>query len=109
MSFDVMPLPPARAADALGKDKSDLAVSMGLSHSTMIRSEVLLEDRLVCVTREGHPAAGAPTDLGVSLFQSHLGVSISPTGLRFVDHVLPRDGRKRRPRRPPTGSSPRTS
>jgi DNA-binding transcriptional LysR family regulator len=96
LHLDVVHLPPARTVDALEKDEIDLAVSMGLGHSSAIRSEVLMEDRMVCVVRDGHPAAEAPMDLDLFLAQSHLKVSMSPTDLRFVDDVLARDGLKRR-------------
>ncbi|MGH1569489.1 LysR family transcriptional regulator [Methylobacterium sp. P31] len=96
LHLDVVHLSPSKTVEGLERDEIDLAVSMGLGHSTAIQSEVLMEDRMVCATRESHPAAGGSMGLDLFLAHPHLKVSMSPTDLRFVDDVLARDGLKRR-------------
>lgn len=88
IGLSVAHLPPARTVDALEKDEIDLAVSTGLVHSTSIRSEPLLHDRMVCLMRAANPMASADLDLDAFLRARHLKVSMSSTDLRFVDHVL---------------------
>jgi DNA-binding transcriptional LysR family regulator len=96
LHLDVVHLSPSKTVEGLERDEIDLAVSMGLGHSTAIQSEVLMEDRMVCAMREDHPAAGGPMGFDQFLAHPHLKVSMSPTDLRFVDDVLARDGLKRR-------------
>ena len=93
--FDVVHMPPLRTTEALEKDEVDLAVSMGLVHSTSIHSEPLIADRMVCVMRRDHPAAVGELTLDRFLAERHLKVSMSPTDLRFVDDVLSKMGRSR--------------
>jgi DNA-binding transcriptional LysR family regulator len=95
VAFDVLHLPPMRTVTALEEDEIDLAVSMGLDHSSSIRSEVLYSDRMVCLMRKSHPLAHQPMTLEAFLEQRHLKVSMSPTDLRFVDDVLASEHRKR--------------
>jgi DNA-binding transcriptional LysR family regulator len=90
IALDVIHLPPAQTVDALEKDDIDLAVSMNLEHSSAIRSEVMLHDRMVCMMRRGHPLARQELDLKRFLAYRHLKVSMSATDLRFVDDVLAR-------------------
>jgi DNA-binding transcriptional LysR family regulator len=96
VQLEVVHFAPSKTVEALERDEIDVAVSMGLGHSSAIRSEVLMKDRMVCVMREGHPAAELPMDISSFLTQSHLKVSMSPTDSRFVDDALARDGLKRR-------------
>ena len=88
VSFDVTHLSPARTVEALERDEIDLAVSMGLDHSSAIRSEMLLPDRMVCVMRKGHPLANKAMTLDNFLRLRHLKISLSPTDMRFADDVL---------------------
>lgn len=88
VALDILHLSPPQTVDALDKDEVDLAVSMGLEHSATIRSEALLEDRMVCVMASTHPLAHEELTLPAFLAQRHLKVSMSPTDLRFVDDVL---------------------
>lgn len=87
-SLDIVHLPPAATVDALERGEVDAAVSMGLEHGGAIRSRVLLRDRMVCVLRRGHPAAGEPLTLERFLALRHLKVSQSPSDRRFADDVL---------------------
>lgn len=96
IEFDIVHMPPTRTVEALEKDEVDMAVSMGLSHSSSIESELLMTDRMVCVMRKGHPAATKSLSLENFLAARHLKVSMSPTDLRFVDDVLARQGLARR-------------
>jgi DNA-binding transcriptional LysR family regulator len=94
--LDVVHYSPTQTVEALEKDEIDLAISMGLVHSNAIKSVVLMKDRMVCVMRDGHPAAQHPLTMETFLQAAHLKVSMSPTDLRFVDDVLARQGMTRR-------------
>ncbi|MGB3487127.1 MAG: LysR family transcriptional regulator [Xanthobacteraceae bacterium] len=94
--LDVVHYSPTQTVEALEKDEIDLAISMGLVHSNAIKSVVLMRDRMVCVMRDGHPAAQHPLTMETFLQAAHLKVSMSPTDLRFVDDVLARQGMTRR-------------
>lgn len=94
--LDIVHYSPTDTVEALEKDEIDLAISMGLVHSNAIKSVVMMRDRMVCVMREGHPAALHPLTLETFLQTTHLKVSMSPTDLRFVDDVLARQGMTRR-------------
>jgi DNA-binding transcriptional LysR family regulator len=90
--FDIVHMPPARTVEALEKDEIDVAVSSGLVHSTSIKSMPLLRDRLVCVMRESHAAAGMKMSMKTFLASRQLRVSMSPTDVRFVDDILAKRG-----------------
>jgi DNA-binding transcriptional LysR family regulator len=90
LGVDVVHLPPATTVDALERDEVDLAVSMGLEHSSAVRSEPLFVDRMVCVMRKSHPLARRGLTLESFLRQRHLRVAMSPADRRFVDDVLAR-------------------
>jgi len=94
--LDVVHYSPTQTVEALEKDEIDLAISMGLVHSNAIKSVVMMKDRMVCVMRDGHPAAQHPLTMETFLHAMHLKVSMSPTDLRFVDDVLARQGMTRR-------------
>lgn len=96
LNFDVVHVSPARTVEAMEKDEIDLAVSTGLSHTTAIRREPLMEDRMVCVMRKEHPVAAKPRFMENFLAARHLKVSMSPTDLRFVDDMLSRQKLARR-------------
>ena len=96
LEFDIVHLSPTQTVEAIEKDEVDMAVSMGLSHASSIKSAPLMTDRMVCVMRNGHPFAAGPQSLDNFLAAKHLKVSMSPTDLRFVDDVLARQGLARR-------------
>lgn len=96
VEFDVVHMSPTRTVEAIEKDEVDMAVSMGLSHATSIKSEALMKDRMACVMRKAHPLAAKPLSMEIFLDAKHLKVSMSPTDLRFVDDVLARQGLARR-------------
>jgi DNA-binding transcriptional LysR family regulator len=95
-SLEIVHLPPAQTVAAIESDTCDLAISMSLVHAGSIRAEPLVSDRMICVMREGHPAAKVPLDIEGVLRLEQLRVSISPVDGRFVDDVLARLGRQRR-------------
>ncbi|MDX2201775.1 MAG: LysR family transcriptional regulator [Hyphomicrobiaceae bacterium] len=96
LRLNVLHLPPAETVDALERDEIDVAVSMGLSHSSAICSQTLLQDRMVCILRRTHPAARKKAfTLADFIAHGHLKVSMSPTDLRFVDDVLSQMGHTR--------------
>src|SRR6201999_2893394 len=80
----------------LERDEIDIAISMGLDHSNAIRSENLLHDRMVCIMRKSHPAAGKSFTFESFIAQQHVKVSMSPTDVRFVDDVLAGLGHQRK-------------
>jgi DNA-binding transcriptional LysR family regulator len=90
--FDIVHLPPARTVEALEKDDVDVAVSTGLVHSASIKSIPLMRDRMVCVMRTSHAAAGTKMSMKSFLAARQLRVSMSPTDVRFVDDILARRG-----------------
>lgn len=93
--LDIFHLSPNRTIEALEKDEIDVAVSMGLQHSSSIRSKILFSDRMVCVMRRGHSLEKNELTLDRFLKQRHLTVSMSPTDLRFVDDILAREELRR--------------
>jgi DNA-binding transcriptional LysR family regulator len=95
-ALEIVHLSPAQTVQALEGDGCDLALSMGLAHGGSIVRQPLLQDRMVCVMRKGHPAARGRLDLERLLRLQHLRVSISPVDSRFVDDALARVGRRRR-------------
>ena len=95
-TLEIVHLSPAQTVQALETDSCDLALSMGLAHGGSIVRQALLQDRMVCVMRQGHPAARGQLDLDRLLGLQHLRVSISPVDSRFVDDALARLGHRRR-------------
>jgi DNA-binding transcriptional LysR family regulator len=87
-ALNIVHLPPQETIDALEGDRLDIAVSMGLSHPSSIRSRVLLRDRMACVMRQGHRAASGELTVQRFLAEKHVRVSLSPTDQRFVDDIL---------------------
>jgi DNA-binding transcriptional LysR family regulator len=94
--LDIVHLSPSQTVESLEADGCDAAISMGLAHGGAIRRDALVSDRMVCVMRSGHPAAGRRLDIDGLLAIDHLRISISPVDSRFVDDVLARIGRQRR-------------
>jgi DNA-binding transcriptional LysR family regulator len=95
-ALEIVHLSPAQTVQALESDRCDLALSMGLAHGGSILRQPLLPDRMVCVMRQGHPAARGRLGLERLLGLQHLRVSISPVDSRFVDDALARLGHRRR-------------
>jgi DNA-binding transcriptional LysR family regulator len=95
-SLEIAHLSPAQTVQALETDNCDLALSMRLEHGGSIMRQPMLPDRMVCVMRQGHPAARGRFDLERLLKLQHLRVSISPVDSRFVDDALARLGRRRK-------------
>lgn len=96
ISLDTVHLSPEHTIDALETDRLDIAVSMELEHTSAIRSETLLNDRMVCVLGKNHPLVAARLTLKQFLSYPHLRVSMSPTDIRFVDRVLASKGQERK-------------
>ena len=69
-------LPPAATVDGLERDEIDIAISMGLDHSSSIRAEQLLTDRMVCIMRKAHPIAGRRFCFENFIAQQHLKISM---------------------------------
>ena len=95
VSLDVRHLSPMQTIDALERDEIDVAVSMGLEHTGTINSQVLFQDRMVCVMRGSHPLASGRITLKRFLRTRHLKVSMAPTDIRFADDVLSKSNAER--------------
>jgi DNA-binding transcriptional LysR family regulator len=95
VSLDIVHLSPTETVDALERDEVHAGISMSLEHSTSIRSEALLRDRMVCVMRRGHPLGRGRLTLDAFFYSRHLKVSMSPTDRRFVDDILRESGQTR--------------
>ncbi|WP_413992341.1 LysR family transcriptional regulator [Labrys okinawensis] len=95
VSLDVVHLSPDRTVDALERDEIDIAISFGLSHGATILSETIMNDRMVCIVRKGHPFSLNKPFIDSFLSAKHVRVSISPTDLRFVDDILVASAKKR--------------
>lgn len=96
VSYNIIHLPPALTVDALERDEIDVAISMGLEHATSVRARTLMRDRMVCLMRNGHPAADGKLTFATFIEQEHMKVSISPADVRFVDDVLAELGQSRK-------------
>lgn len=96
IALDIVHLSPERTIEALEANEIDFALSTGLKPlRRALRAEPLMQDRMVCVMRRGHPAAKRRLTLEAFLGLKHMKVSMSPTDSRFVDDVLA-DMRRRR-------------
>ena len=94
VALEISHLPPSETLDALDGDRIDLAVSMGLQHGGAIKELPVLEDRMVCLMRDGHPLQ-SKCNLDAFLAHRHLRIAMSPTDSRFVDNILASLGRNR--------------
>lgn len=88
IGLNILHLPPSATVDAIERDEIDVAVSMGLDHSSSICSQTVMRDQMVCLMRKHHPAAGSELTFDKFIEQEHIKVSMSPADLRFVDDVL---------------------
>lgn len=88
-------LSPHRTVEALESGAIDLAISTGLHGSSAIREQPLFDDRLICLSRVGHPRIGAEPGLEDFLAARHIRVAQSPVDDRFVDNWLTTHGHRR--------------
>ena len=96
VSLNVLHMSPERSIRALEEDQLDFAISFELDHGKTIRTEPLLDDRMVCAMRQGHPLGSGRLTLERFLEAHQLRVAMSPTDLRFVDSKLAQRGLARR-------------
>ena len=83
-------------ADALRQGRVDAAVDIALPVSPEVSHTRLLLDKLVVVTRKGHPVIGQqPLRLDTYLAASHVLVSARRQGLGLEDFELSRQGLRR--------------
>jgi DNA-binding transcriptional LysR family regulator len=85
-----------RFADALEADSIDLAISFGAPSRSELRWQVLLEDELVCVAREGHPAFARKLTLRRYLDCEHLVITPAPTQPDAIERALRKRAGERR-------------
>lgn len=88
-------LSPHRTVEALESGAIDLAISTGLHGSSAVREQSLFDDRLVCLSRAGHPRVAANPGLEDFLAARHIRVAQSPVDDRFVDNWLTTHGHRR--------------
>ena len=88
-------LSPHRTVEALESGAIDLAISTGLHGSSAVREQPLFDDRLVCLSRAGHPCVAANPGLEDFLAARHIRVAQSPVDDRFVDNWLTTHGHRR--------------
>jgi DNA-binding transcriptional LysR family regulator len=96
VSLEILHTSPEGTLKALEADTLDLALSMALNTSRLIRSAPLFQDRMCCVMSASHPLAKSRLSLQRFLGHPHMRVAMSPTDTRFVDSVLMEQGLQRR-------------
>lgn len=96
LTMEVLHTSPSDTLRALEADTLDLAISMALETSRLIRSVPLFQDRMCCIMRAGHPLTRGRMSLERFLDHPHMRVAMSPTDMRFVDNVLLERGLQRR-------------
>src|SRR5262249_2002311 len=94
VSLEICHLPPSETLDALDVDRIDLAISMELQHGGAVRELPVLQDRMLCLVRDGHPLQSR-CSIDAFLAHRHLRIAMSPTDSRFVDNSLAALGRSR--------------
>lgn len=96
---DLVVVPPgSRPLEALETDEVDALIGVVDEAPAGIRKRRLYEDEFVTLMRAGHPAAGKRLRLDRYLELDHVVVSVTGTGLAWVDEALARLGRRRRVR-----------
>lgn len=96
ITVTVQHLPPSETVRALEASAIDFAVSALIKHSKSVHSVELAKDRMVCVMREGHPAASRRLTTRAFLALRHLRIVQSAGDVRFVEEALVRAGLQRR-------------
>lgn len=93
--IETVHLSPHRTVEALESGAIDLAISTGLHGSSAVHEQPLFDDRLVCLSRAGHPRVGTEPILEDFLGSRHIRVAQSPVDDRFVDNWLTANGHRR--------------
>ncbi|CAJ3305318.1 LysR family transcriptional regulator [Burkholderia pseudomallei] len=86
--MNVMHLNADKTVEALASGRLDMAVCAGLDHPDAISSQVLFQDRLVCVLSRRHPDANRPLTLERFAALDFLNVSINPVDSSLIDTML---------------------
>ncbi|CAJ3057584.1 LysR family transcriptional regulator [Burkholderia pseudomallei] len=86
--MNVMHLNADKTVEALDSGRLDMAVCAGLDHPDAISSQVLFQDRLVCVLSRRHPDANRPLTLERFAALDFLNVSINPVDSSLIDTML---------------------
>jgi DNA-binding transcriptional LysR family regulator len=93
--IETVHLSPHRTVEALESGAIDLAISTGLHGSSAVREQPLFDDRLICLSRTGHPRIGTKPNLEKFLSIQQIRVAQSPVDDRFVDNWLTTHGHRR--------------
>ncbi|MGG1947441.1 LysR family transcriptional regulator [Trinickia sp. NRRL B-1857] len=88
VKLSVVHLSPQHAIEALIEGTIDMALSTGLDDSGSLRSQILLRDRMVCVTSRRYVSSHQPLSLDRFVALDFLNVSSSCTGSGVVDSRL---------------------
>lgn len=96
ITVTVQHLPPSETVRALEASAIDFAVSALIKHSKSVHSLELARDRMVCVMRKGHPAAGGRLTTRAFLALRHLRIVQSAGDVRFVEEALFNRGLRRK-------------
>lgn len=81
----------------LAAGRLDFAIDIPALARPELDGAALMNDRLVCALRKGHPKAGRQLDLRSFLALGHIAVSSRRTGRTLLDGALSRVGEKLRP------------
>lgn len=95
ITLTVHHLPPSETVRALEASAIDFAVSALIKHSKSVHSLELARDRMVCVMRKDHPAAGQRLTTRAFLGLRHLRIVQSAGDVRFVEEALFKNGLQR--------------
>jgi DNA-binding transcriptional LysR family regulator len=95
LRLDVVHLGPEATVDALERGEIELAVSTNLKVPKSIETAAAFQDRVVCMSRRGHPQSGKFRSLETFLWLPQIKVAQSPIDDRFADRQLAELGHRR--------------
>lgn len=95
LKLEALHLSPDATVDAIECNDIELAISTRLDIPKSIAAEPLFRDRLVCVSRPGHPAGERLAEAGAFAALPQIRVSQGPLDDRFVDRQLAMAGLER--------------
>jgi DNA-binding transcriptional LysR family regulator len=90
VSTTISHLSPTQTLRALDSGEIDFAISTRLVHSKSIHSVELLQDKMVCIMRKGHPAAKRPLTVKAFLELRHINIVQAMADTRFIEGELAR-------------------
>ena len=94
LTLEIKHLSPESTLDALESDGVELALSTGLQHASLQRTD-LVPDQMVLALRKGHPFMTVKDKAKGFMDLQHIRVSQSPADTRFLDDYLARRNLRR--------------